>query len=226
MVWEMSAIYEKAIGIKVREFVKSKLHPDCKVIFQGKLDKNKDLLSPGHTIWNSYLTHSIQEESHSSDKKTHTGVFRLKPDIMIISPQNEVLAVLDTKWKNYSGTEAIRARRRRKCHTDDPSETTYKNVSKEDAYQMLSYACAKKSGKDAPEPLVGLLFPSLQSNAPEELYFTNLKSRLHLCWVPVTEAGLNNFDLESILGSKAFEELRTRTDSRVTQELSSPSQSS
>jgi|GEM_PF-2766760 len=226
MVWEMSAIYEKAIATKVREFVKSKVHPDCEVIFQGKLEKDKDLLSPGHTTWNSYLAHSIQEESISADKKTRTGVFRLKPDIMILSPQNEVMAVLDTKWKNYSGAEAIRTRRRRMRHTDDPDETTYKNVSKEDAYQMLSYACAKKSGKNTPEPLVGLLFPSLQSKAPEELYFTNLKSRLLLCWVPVTEEGLSNFDLESILGPKSLDELRVRASITSAQKLANSTQSS
>ena len=226
MVWEMSAIYEKAVAIKVREFVKNKLHPDCEVIFQGKLEKDKGLLSPGHTTWNSYLAHSIQEELASTDQKPHTGVFRLKPDIMILSPQREVLAVLDTKWKNYSGAEAIRAQRRRKRYSDDLDETAYKNVSKEDAYQMLSYACAKKSGKDTPEPLVGLLFPSLQSNAPEELYFTNLKSRLHLCWVPVTEEGLKNFDLENILGSKALNELRVRAGITNAQDLASSTTSS
>ena len=133
---------------------------------------------------------------------------------MILSPKNEVLAVLDTKWKNYSGAETIKARRRLRRGKADPEEITYKDVSKEDAYQMLSYACAKKSGKGSPEPLVGLLFPSLNSIAPEELYFTNLNSRLQLCWVPVTSDGLETFDLESILGAKAMEELRFRAGIR------------
>lgn len=217
MVWEMSAIYEKAIGIKLREYVKTNLHPDCEVVLQGKLGGDKERLSPGHTRWNSYLTHSTQEPTFTKDTTPLTGVFRLKPDIMILSPQNEVLAVLDTKWKNYSGAETIKARRRLKRIKDDQEEITYKNVSKEDAYQMLSYACAKKSGKGSPEPLVGLLFPSLNSTTPEELYFTNLNSRLQLCWVPVTSDGLDSFDLESILGAKAMEELRARAGIKVVQ---------
>ena len=214
MVWEMSAIYERAISTKLREYVKTKIHPDCEVVLQGKLGKDKERLSPGHTSWNSYLTHATQEQTFTNYNTPLTGVFRLKPDIMILSPKNEVLAVLDTKWKNYSGAETIKARRRLRRGKADPEEITYKDVSKEDAYQMLSYACAKKSGKGSPEPLVGLLFPSLNSIAPEELYFTNLNSRLQLCWVPVTSDGLETFDLESILGAKAMEELRFRAGIR------------
>ena len=217
MVWEMSVIYEKAIGTKLREYVKTKIHPDCEVVLQGKLGKDKERLSPGHTSWNSYLTHSTQEQNFTKEDTPQPGVFRLKPDIMILSPKNEVLAVLDTKWKNYTGAETIRARRRLRRSKADLEEITYKNVSKEDAYQMLSYACAKKSGKGSPEPLVGLLFPSLSSTTPEELYFTNLNSRLQLCWVPVTRAGLASFDLESILGAKAMEELRSRAGIKAQQ---------
>ncbi len=206
MVWEMSAIYEKAIWIKVKSFVKDHLPKGCRVVEQGKLGQEEGF-APGHTRWNSYLSHSTPEPVGESPRKTPPGVFRLKPDIMILSPENEVLAVLDTKWKNYSGAEAIKQRRRKKRTNNEPEVDTYKNVSKEDAYQMLAYACAKKSRRDHPEPLVGLLFPSLGPTAPEELFFTNLKSRILLCWVPVTADGLSNFNLVDILGEKTLLEM-------------------
>ena len=212
MVWEMSAIYEKAIGMKVQEYVKSRLPAGCSVVLQGKLAKQDRSSAPGHTSWNSHLAHTTTQPTVEPGTAPPRGMFRLKPDIMILSPRNEVLAVLDTKWKNYSGVDIIKARRRRRRTSHEPEETTYKNVAKEDAYQMLSYACAKKSGKDSPEPLVGLLFPSLSQLPPEELFFTNMDSRIQLCWVPVTTDGLNGFDLEHILGRSAMSEVHSRIE--------------
>jgi hypothetical protein len=89
--------------------------------------------------------------------------------------------------------------RRSKADGDD-EEQNYKNVKKDDAYQMLAYATSKRKDGKASYPLVGLLYPSLQPASAEVLSFTNLDSPIHLAWVPVTESGLSDFNLDAILG--------------------------
>jgi len=184
MVWDMSTVYEAAIAKKVEAYV-GKYYPGCRVVTQGRFD-NSEERTRGHSGYNSYL-------AHEEDGKT--GRFRLKPDIMIIGPDDAVLAVLDTKWKSY----VPESDRKSKADGDD-EEQNYKNVKKDDAYQMLAYATSKRKDGKASYPLVGLLYPSLQPASAEVLSFTNLDSPIHLAWVPVTEGGLAGFNLDSILG--------------------------
>lgn len=183
MVWEMSSIYESAIAQKFEEYFKgSKYNNTYRVIKQGirpgdlKLDNEW-----GHHEGNQHL-------AHESDAK-NTGRFLLKPDIMILNTKTKkVVAVLDTKWKNYKSKEK-----------DDED---YKSISREDAYQMLSYASSKRPDGSNEYPVVGLLCPSLEPIPTEVLEFTNTKSKFILSWVPVTEVGLNNFELQNIFGNK------------------------
>jgi 5-methylcytosine-specific restriction enzyme subunit McrC len=190
MVWDMSTVYEAAIARKVEAYVKA-CYPGCRVVTQGRFDDDDDR-TLGHSGYNSYL-------AHEADGKT--GRFRLKPDIMIIGPDGAVLAVLDTKWKSY----VPELDRRSKADGDD-EEQNYKNVKKDDAYQMLAYATSKRKDGKASYPLVGLLYPSLQPASAEVLSFTNLDSPIHLAWVPVTESGLDGFNLDAILGRVLFTE--------------------
>jgi 5-methylcytosine-specific restriction endonuclease McrBC regulatory subunit McrC len=184
MVWDMSTVYEAAIARKVEAYVKE-CYLGYRVVTQGRFNDDDDR-TLGHSGYNSYL-------AHEADGKT--GRFRLKPDIMIIGPDGAVLAVLDTKWKSY----VPESDRRSKADGDD-EEQNYKNVKKDDAYQMLAYATSKRKDGKASYPLVGLLYPSLQSASAEVLSFTNLDSPIHLAWVPVTKGGLDAFNLDAILG--------------------------
>ncbi len=184
MVWDMSTVYEAAIAKKIEAYVENR-YPGCSVVTQGRFD-DSDARTRGHSGYNSYLAHEADGEA---------GRFRLKPDIMIIGPDGAVLAVLDTKWKSY----VPESNRKTKADGED-EEQNYKNVKKEDAYQMLAYAVSKRKDDKADYPLVGLLYPSIKPASAEVLSFTNLDSPIHLAWVPVTESGLDGFNLDSILG--------------------------
>ena len=91
----------------------------------------------------------------------------------------------------------------------------FKNVKKDDAYQMLAYAVSKRKDGKASYPLVGLLYPSLQAASAEVLSFTNLDSPIHLAWVPVTKSGLDAFNLDAILGRVLFTENKLESTSVV-----------
>jgi len=182
MVWEMSSIYESAIAQKFEDYFNKNYDKKYKVITQGIIPQDLILDKEwGHHEGNRHLAHEY------GGKKT--GRFLLKPDIMILDiKEKKVVVVLDTKWKNYKSKEK--------------DNENYKSVSREDAYQMLAYASTKRPDGSNEYPIVGLLCPSLESKPPEDLEFTNTKSKFILSWVPVTEEGLENFDLKNIFGDK------------------------
>lgn len=90
--------------------------------------------------------------------------FELQPDLAVISPDNKVLLVIDTKWKTYGDNLAA--------------------VKKGDAYQMLAYANSLREKDGVPPPVV-LLYPSGDPAAPVINTFTNLGSKFLVCSLPL-----------------------------------------
>ena len=114
--------------------------------------------------------------------------FELQPDLAVISNDNKVLLVVDTKWKTYGDNMA--------------------EIKKSDAYQMLAYANSLRK-KDGEPPPVALLYPSGDPSPPTINTFTNIGSKFLVCSLPLNikespdgRVNYHDIDFTQIFGSE------------------------
>lgn len=124
--------------------------------------------------------------------------FELQPDLAVISPDDEVLLVIDTKWKTYGDNLAA--------------------VKKGDAYQMLAYANSLREKDGTPPPVV-LLYPSGEASPPIINTFTNLGSKFLVCSLPLNipegpdgKVNYHDVDFIQVFGSELCAACRMTSD--------------
>jgi hypothetical protein len=116
----------------------------------------------------------------------------------VISPDDKVLLVIDTKWKTYGDNLLA--------------------VKNGDAYQMLAYANSLRD-KDGTPPPVALLYPSGEPSPPIINTFTNLGSKFLVCSLPLNipegpdgKVNYHNIDFNQVFGSELCAACRMTSD--------------
>ncbi len=150
--------------------------------FQGK-HVNQSLLFPMEEIFEDFVTYHFRKHQDEFNVKAQgpqralaqlngkDDAFRMKPDISLTDSDDEVVYILDTKWKRID------------ARTDDPK----RGISQADMYQLFSYGKRYACNK------VALIYPYQRGMFEEDFYYHFPDNNLTLYCFP--------FDVDNPEGS-------------------------
>ncbi|MCY4281565.1 MAG: hypothetical protein OXE03_01400, partial [Gammaproteobacteria bacterium] len=142
--------------------------------FQGK-HVNQSLLFPMEEIFEDFVTYHFRKHQDQFSVKAQgpqralaqlngkDDAFRMKPDISLTESGNNVVYILDTKWKRID------------ARTDDPK----RGISQADMYQLFSYGKKYDGCKK-----VALIYPRTDNFKEEEHIYYRFDDELSLYCFP------------------------------------------